>query len=675
MLRHRTLPLSAARGISNYRVSIGRWVLGAFVLCASVILLDAIDLGFSISAFVLLTAVTILSMDSFISAVILSVFAASCLHYSFSGFSTEPTAEGVSILTLAAFIISSLGLSASRTLVQCQAVVKGEGQLVKGHVESERDYSQAACLAEAQKLSQTGSFGWDLTGGRVYWSEETYRILGISASATPSLKLVLDRTHPDDLDEVRELFRRASLDRLDFNHEFRISLPEGTARHVRVVARCVPGVGDSFHYVGALMDISAQKQAFAGLEKSEQRYRHLFDRMPIALWQLNASRLVELFRDLRRSGVVDLDSYFDAHPQFLKSCMEALIFEEANDRAVSMFGGKQVCELVGKPVVDTWAASEATFRRAMVSCYLGKRKFEEETKMVTLDNRIVDVLFTTARVGGAGDPETSLMGVIDISERTEALERLQQVQAEFAQVARLSALGELTASIAHEINQPLAAISTAGAVGLRWINRPEPDLDEVRESLDSMVADAQRASEIIARIRATAVGNEPERIYLSLDEVVNEALQFLRNEIQTRSAAILHQPSPDSPKILGDRTQLHQVFVNLAMNALQAVPMSGEGVPKIVIRTRIVDGHVLCTIEDNGAGIEVSNLDHLFQSFFTTKKNGMGLGLPICKSIVEGHGGTIMAESKSQTGGASFSIRIPIAHPAEGNSMPNQTAI
>jgi len=526
--------------------------------------------------------------------------------------------------------------------------------------EGELNRSQAAYLAEAQKLSNTGSFGWNLSTGELFWSGETFRIFGVEEGATPSMALVLERTHPDDLPVVRDLLVNAHADRRDFRHEHRLLMPNGDVKHVRVVARCDFGSKNSPQFVGAVMDITAQKEAYAKLEKSEQRYRYLFDRMPIALWQLNASNLVARFKQLRSEGVTDLDAYFDENPAFLRSCMEAMIFEEANERGVQMFGGRGADEFKGKSVVGTFEESSATFRRAMVSRYRGNTNFEEETKMVTLDGRIVDVLFTTARVGLSKDPDTSLVGVLDISARVEAERRLQQVQAEFAHAARLSVLGELTASIAHEINQPLAAIANAGAAGLRWINRPKPDLDEVRDSLTSMLHDAKRAAELIGRIRAMANGKPPERTQLDLDEVIQEALQFLRHEIQARSATVTHEKSRQPLVIAGDRTQVHQVIVNLAINALQA-PRPQRSKPYIVVRSGTsARNRAVFTVEDNGAGINPGHASQLFESFFTTKETGMGMGLRICKSIVEAHGGEITADAVSSIGGACFSVNLPI---------------
>ncbi|MGX0961183.1 PAS domain S-box-containing protein [Bradyrhizobium japonicum] len=532
--------------------------------------------------------------------------------------------------------------------------------------------SQAAYLAEAQKLSHTGSFGWNVASGELFWSDETFRIFDVDPASPPSLGLVLKRTHPDDLNAVREAIDHAVKDRNDFSQEYRLVLSDGSIRHIRVVARGMTDGQGQFEYVGAVMDITAQKKANTELERSELRYRHLFGRMPIALRQLDASRLVVLFRKLRAEGIKDLGSYFDSHPDFLRTCMDALSFQEANERAIQMFGGG-VDGYVGRSMSDTWKARPDTFRRAMESRFRGETNFEEETKMVTWDGRVVDVLFTTARVGPINDLEISLVATIDISQRVRAQERLRQVQAEFAHAARVSMLGELTASIAHEVNQPLAAIATNAAAGLRWLNRPIPDMAEVRSTIENMATDTRRAADIVARVHGMASRKAPERAVLSLDDVIREALLFLRHEMESRGVTILHRPDTEAALVLGDRTQLQQVIVNLAINAVQAMTQAGRDHGRIVITTAVQDATTLCcSVEDNGPGISAEHAGRLFESFFTTKESGMGMGLPICRSIVEAHGGRIDAEGLSAEGlgaeglgaGARFWFTLPIATPA-----------
>ncbi|UGX90516.1 ATP-binding protein [Bradyrhizobium barranii subsp. barranii] len=510
--------------------------------------------------------------------------------------------------------------------------------------------SQAAYLAEAQKLSQTGSFGWNVETGELFWSDETFRIFDLAPTSHPSLDVVLKRTHPDDLESVRAAIDRAVKDRKDIALEQRLVMSDGSIKHIRVVARGMTDDRGQFEFIGAVMDITDQKKAHTELERSEQRYRHLFSRMPIALRQLDASRLVMLFRKLRAEGITDLAPYFDSHPDFLRTCMDALSFQEANERAIQMFGGG-VDGYVGRSMSDTWKARPDTFRRAMESRFRGETNFEEETKMVTWDGRVVDVLFTTARVGPINDLEISLVATIDISQRVRAQERLRRVQAEFAHAARVSMLGELTASIAHEVNQPLAAIATNAAAGLRWLNRPIPDMAEVRSAIENMATDTRRAANIVARVHGMASRKAPERAVLSLDDVIREALLFLRHEMESRGVTILHRPHAEAALVLGDRTQLQQVIVNLAINAVQAMTQAGRHHGRIVISTAAQDATTLCcSVEDNGPGISAEHAGRLFESFFTTKESGMGMGLPICRSIVEAHGGRIDAEGLSTEG-------------------------
>ncbi len=633
------------------------WILGSAALSLLSFVCFLLGFNFTTTAFILLVAIVLLSLlGSFASAAIFSAVAVGSLVFLFvdPAFAADNLQDTVALV---AFLVTSLVIA---NLVS------------RLRVEDALRRSQAAYLAEAQKLSHTGSFGWNVASGELFWSDETFRIFDVDPASPPSLGLVLKRTHPDDLNAVREAIDHAVKDRNDFSQEYRLVLSDGSIRHIRVVARGMTDGQGQFEYVGAVMDITAQKKANTELERSELRYRHLFGRMPIALRQLDASRLVVLFRKLRAEGIKDLGSYFDNHPDFLRTCMDALSFQEANERAIQMFGAG-VDGYVGRSMSDTWKARPDTFRRAMESRFRGETNFEEETKMVTWDGRVVDVLFTTARVGPINDLEISLVATIDISQRVRAQERLRQVQAEFAHAARVSMLGELTASIAHEVNQPLAAIATNAAAGLRWLNRPIPDMAEVRSTIENMATDTRRAADIVARVHGMASRKAPERAVLSLDDVIREALLFLRHEMESRGVTILHRPDTEAALVLGDRTQLQQVIVNLAINAVQAMTQAGRDHGRIVITTAVQDATTLCcSVEDNGPGISAEHAGRLFESFFTTKESGMGMGLPICRSIVEAHGGRIDAEGLGAEGlsaeglgaGARFWFTLPIATPA-----------
>jgi PAS domain S-box-containing protein len=413
--------------------------------------------------------------------------------------------------------------------------------------------------------------------------------------------------------------------------------------------------------LAGVIDITARKQAFSALEKSEQRYRHLFHNMPVALWQLNAEPLIALFKELRTQGVEDLSAYIDDHPEFLSNAIGALKVVEVNDYTVQLFGARNQQDLLG-PTHWTWAKSIDTFRRAMESRWRGEESFQETTKLATRDGRVIDALFTAARPQTIEGSPISLISVIDLSEQVRAEEELQRLRADFAHATRISMLGELTASIAHEVNQPLAAIAAGGEANLRWLARPTPDVGEVRELTKGMVADARRASEIIARIRAVATRRAPEPILLSLDDVIAEALLFLRHEVESRGVAVSHLSALGAQRVLADRTQLQQVIVNLAVNAMQAMAEAESAKRNLTIRTGAPDPvRLRCSVEDSGPGIEPSHETRLFESFFSTKDGGMGMGLRICRSVIEAHGGRIEADNGSSHGGARFSFTLPVA--------------
>ena len=413
--------------------------------------------------------------------------------------------------------------------------------------------------------------------------------------------------------------------------------------------------------LAGVIDITERKRAHAELERSNERYRHLFHHLPIALFQMDSSNLLAFMQDLRAQGVTDLDRHFDSNPDDLTRAMEAVKIAEVNHSAVRLFGGRDADDLIGS-IAPYWTTSKQTLRNILNARYNGEESFREETKLATLDGRVVEGLFTSAFPPALSEMGISVNSFVDATEKNRAEEMLQHVQADFAHAARVSMLGELTASIAHEVNQPLAAIAANGEAGLRWLARPEPDVVEVRELTKRIVADARRAADVISRIRGMAVRRAPEHASLAIDEVIREVLLFLRHEVQSRGVTITYHPARSVPPVRADRTQLQQVIVNLAVNAMQAMANASDGSRNIVIRTAASDdATMVCSIEDNGPGIDAVGLARLFDSFFTTKEGGMGMGLPICRSIIEAHGGRISGDNCSTIGGARFMFSLPAA--------------
>ena len=528
--------------------------------------------------------------------------------------------------------------------------------------------AQETYLAEAQQLSHTGSFGWSIASGEIFWSRESFRIFGYDPGVRPTIERVMQRVHPDDRDLVQQVIDRAVTERQDFDFEHRLLMPDGAVKHLHVVAHVAREQPDKLQFMGAIMDITVRRKAEEALRHSEQRYRHLFHYMPIALWQLDARGLLALFEELRAERVTDLSAYLDQHPDFLRRAMDAFVVDEVNERAVMMLGARDAAELAGS-VARWWRESPDTFRRALEARFRGDPTFEEETRIMTLDGRIINVLFTAARPGSFGDLGISLVGLIDITARIRAQERLERVQAEFAHAARISMLGELTASIAHELNQPLAAVKTSGEAALRWLDRSEPNVTKARELMRRIIDDAGRAADIVARTRAMAVRRSTQATALSLHGVIEESVIFLRHELHSKGVVLSLDLAPALPRVTGDRTQLQQVVVNLAINAVQAMAQSGAPRRALLIETGLSDaGTVRCTFQDSGPGIEPQHLDHLFDSFFTTKNAGMGMGLSISRSIIEAHDGRIRADNESALGGARFSFELPATDGASGEA-------
>jgi C4-dicarboxylate-specific signal transduction histidine kinase len=240
----------------------------------------------------------------------------------------------------------------------------------------------------------------------------------------------------------------------------------------------------------------------------------------------------------------------------------------------------------------------------------------------------------------------------------EAEKALRLAQIELAHVTRVTTLGELTASIVHEVNQPLAAIATNGEAGLRFLDRAVPDLYEVRDAMASMIGDSRRAGEVIQRIRALCRKAEPQKLLLDINDVIEEVILLIEREVTERCVSLRRELSIGIAPVLGDRVELQQVIINLALNGMQAMATVADRPRDLLVRSRQDGGHVVVAVCDAGTGIAPEHVERLFASFFTTKPDGMGMGLSICRSIIEAHGGRLWA-SQNAGAGATFQFTLP----------------
>jgi PAS domain S-box-containing protein len=412
----------------------------------------------------------------------------------------------------------------------------------------------------------------------------------------------------------------------------------------------------SLNTVGAV-DITEEKRAKEALKQSERKYRTLVQHMPIALVQIEVRELLADFATLRREGVEDLAAYIDAHPEFLQRAMETIRVVEGNELTCQLFGAKDSIELSG-PVDRFFKVSPQTLKWSLAARYAGAERFITETRLSTLDGRVLDLLYTSAFSPELSELGVGLVGMIDISDRLNAERKLQQVQSEFAHAARVTTLGELTASIAHEVNQPLTTIYNNGQASLRWLNHEPPDIEEVRPLASMIVADARRAADIIARIRNMAAHKEPKQDLVDLGDVVQETIQFLHRELQIQRIKLNQDLAENLPPVLGDRTQLQQVVLNLLMNAMHAVRDQTPDRRQLTVRVMEDRNLVRVDVEDLGSGIPETDRANLFEAFFTTKDEGLGLGLSICRSIIDYHGGEIDCEHLAT--GTRFLFTVPV---------------
>jgi len=288
------------------------------------------------------------------------------------------------------------------------------------------------------------------------------------------------------------------------------------------------------------------------------------------------------------------------------------------------------------------------------------KDFDYECRLAMPDGSIrsVQVVAHVVRAASGRNGIEFVGALTDITERKHAEEALRQAQADLAHVSRVTTMGELTASLAHEVNQPITAAVTDANACLRWLTRDSPDVEEARAAAARIVKDAMRAADIVSRIRLLFKKSTPPRELVDLNEVIREMVVLLRGEATRYSVSIRTELAPDPPLVMGDRVQLQQVMMNLMMNGTDAMK-TVDGTRELAITSQPADQEeCLVSVSDTGVGLPAQQADQIFNAFFTTKPHGTGMGLSISRSIVESHGGRLWAGSNSPCG-ASFYFTLP----------------
>ena len=439
--------------------------------------------------------------------------------------------------------------------------------------------------------------------------------------------LWMEAIHPEDRPTVSASFTRWLAGDGTYDAEYRIVRPDGAVRWIHdhgVLIR--DRRGKPIRASGVAQDITERRQIEEQLRTSEEMWRAAFENNPTMFFMVDADGKILL---------------------------------------VNPFGAQQlgytVDELLGRSVLDVFHEGDRlSVQRNVAECIdrLGTA-MQWEFRKVRKDGTVIWVRESARAVRGPKQGTTVLVACEDITEAKRAEEALVQARAEIEHVTRVTTMGELAASIAHEVNQPLAAICTNAGALLRWLARDPAEVDEAREATRRIVRDAARAGEIIERVRALARKSPSRKESLNVNDVLHDVIALTRAEAVKSGVSVEAELAPNVPRVMGDRVQLQQVALNLIVNAIDAIGRTTDGPRQVVVRSaRDGPNGVVVTVADSGLGVDPEATPHLFDAFFTTKAQGMGMGLAISRSIVESHGGRIWA-TENRPRGAAFHFALP----------------
>jgi PAS domain S-box-containing protein len=618
-----------------------------------------------------------------------------------------------------------------------------------------------AYLAEAQRLSRTSSWAWDVRLQKlIYRSPEVYHLFGIDPETDAlSPQSFQERILPEDRGQFTEMVRQAVREKRDFEVDFRIDLPDGPTRYVHSVGHPLVGDdGEVVELVGAHVDVTEQylaraelQQAFDEIKKSEDRLRLVIDTIPTLVWRAKPDGVPDFLNQpaLDYTGLSPDQAEFGwpraFHPDDKKGMLlkwsairasgkpgelearlrrfngeyrwflfRAVPLRDEQDNIVKWYGSStdiedrkraeeelrrsesklveaqrvsQTGSFVRNDATGEYIGSEEFFRifgydrslsvnfemvldrthpedragvrHAVERATCAGEALDYEHRLLMPDGSVKYVHIVAHAVREQKDQLEFIGAVVDVTVAKQAEEKLHKAQQELAHVTRVTTLGELTASIAHEVNQPLAAAVANAEACLRWLDRETPDLAAARRSVEWIINDSCRASEVIRRVRALAKNSGIEKMPLDVNDVAREAIVLVQRELSSQLISLRTELAPTLPMIVGDRVQLQQVIINLVMNGIEAMQPVTDRRRELVIRSDQDETHrVRISVTDCGVGISPEAANRLFNAFFTTKSNGMGMGLSICRSIVEAHEGRLSA-SPNEGPGATFQFVLP----------------
>ncbi|WP_404553340.1 PAS domain-containing protein [Bradyrhizobium niftali] len=631
-------------------------------------------------------------------------------------------------------------------------------------------------LAEALKLTHTGSWAWDpRTEEVLYCSEEMFRIFGLDPrESSPSRDNFRQQIHPEDRDWLKKRFEESLRERVDTFAEYRVLLPDGTVRHINASGHPVLNEdGEFIEFIGTATDVTERKRTEQALRESEYRHRQIIDTVPSLLWSTGpdgeptyiSQRLLDYsgmrvedfkhggweafvhpadFPDtakafyhaiqtgtsyqtvhrLRRADgeyrwhqargeplhdregrivqwyglSVDIDEGKRAEERLRRSETYLAEAQRLSHSGVSaynetsiLYGSEEIYRIWGFDPAQGVPSREAVFQRihpddrdrlnAEVQRAVSEKRGYTAAYRIVLPDGTIKHLETIGRPGfsASGELVEIVTTQIDVTERkcaeealraveAEAREnerRYREVQLELAHANRLATTGQLTASITHEVNQPITAAVTYALAARRFLSAEPPNLREVDDALSLIVKEGNRAGEVVGRIRALIKKAPARKDAVEINDAILEVIALTRAEAANNGVSVRTQLAEGLPRVQGDRVQLQQVLLNLIINAIEAMHDVGEDERELLISTRSDPDGVSVEVRDSGPGFVPADLDRLFEAFYTTKSSGMGLGLSICRSIIAAHNGRLWA-SPNAPRGAVFHFIAP-AHPADAS--------
>ena len=533
-------------------------------------------------------------------------------------------------------------------------------------------------LAQAQRLTQSGSWAWNVRTDARFWSQETFRIFGCDPEIVkPTWSDILERVHPEDRAKIVQRAKTETTvkERVDSEVDFRIILPDRRIKHLHSIARPVlDESGEITEIVGTLMDVTERKRAEALRDGESRILEMIAGDAPLEEILENLVRVVEAqFAGLLCSILLlEEDGQHVRHraaPSLPKAYSKAIdglcIGPKAGSCGTAMYRREPVVvtDILQDPLWEPYRAVAEPY--GLRACWSTPILAHSGQALGSFAMYYREPRSPSPAETHALEMATHLAGIaIERKLAREERERLRQAQAELAHINRAATMGELTASLAHEIKQPIAAAVTDAKTCLRWLGRDQPDLVEAREAASRIIKDVIRASDIISRIGLLFKKGAAERELVDVNEVIQEMITLLRSEASRCSISIHVDLASDLPKIMADRVQLQQVFMNLMLNGIEAMKDMDSAGELTIKSQQSDDRQLLISVGDTGVGLKPEQVEKMFNAFFSTKPQGTGMGLTISRSIIESHGGRLWATAHSGRG-ATFQFTLPREHSSQ----------